>query len=174
MEELIVENEMIKALNTQVNKELYSAYLYLGMAAYFTDANLHGFATWMRLQAQEEIMHAMKIYNFVLERGGKVKLLAIDEPPQAWKSPLEIFQASYEHEKKVTKMIDDLVILATKLNDHATQNFLQWFVAEQVEEESSVLEVVERLKLAGDTAGLLFLDAELSKRTPPATTTSNE
>ena len=104
------------------------------------------------------------LFKYVIERGGKVKLLAIDEPPQSWKSPLEIFTAAYEHEQKVTKMINDLVTLATKLNDYATQNFLQWFVAEQVEEESSVSEVVERLKLAGDTSGLLFLDAELGKR----------
>lgn len=159
-----MDNEMIKALNTQVNKELYSAYLYLGMAAYFEDVNLKGFAAWMHLQAQEEVSHAMKIYNFILDRGDKVKLLAIDEPPQAWKSPLEIFQASYEHEQKVTRMIHDLVVLATKLNDYATQNFLQWFVAEQVEEEASVLEIVEKLKLSGDASGLLFLDAELGKR----------
>ncbi|MGD9153807.1 MAG: ferritin [Gammaproteobacteria bacterium] len=164
-----MQKEMIDALNTQVNKELYSAYLYLGMVSYFEEVNLKGFAAWMRMQSQEEIMHAMKIYNHVLERGGKAKLLAIDEPPQAWKSPLEIFQAAYEHEQKVTKMINDLVTLAVKLNDYATQNFLQWFVAEQVEEESSVSEVVERLKLAGDKSGLLFLDAELGKRSAPST-----
>lgn len=165
-----MQKEMIDALNTQVNKELYSAYLYLGMVSYFEHVNLKGFAAWMRVQSQEEVTHAMKIYDYVLERGGKVKLLAIDEPPQSWKSPLGIFEAAYEHEQKVTKMINDLVTLAIKLNDYATQNFLQWFVAEQVEEESSASEVVEKLKFAGDKSGLLFLDAELGKRKTEAAT----
>lgn len=166
--------KMIEALNVQVNKELYSAYLYLGMSAYLETVNLKGFASWMSMQAQEEFMHAHKIYNYILERGGSIKLLAIDEPPQAWTSALEIFQTSYEHEKKVTQMINDLMSLAIELNDFATQNFLQWFVAEQVEEESSVSEIVERLKLASDSSGLLFLDAELGKRPAPSGSTSQE
>ena len=155
---------MIEALNKQVNRELYSSYLYLGMAAYFENKNLQGFSGWMRIQAQEEMTHAMKIYDFILDRGGKVVLLPIEAPESVWESPLEVFEATYEHEKAVTKMINDLVKLSIDTNDYATHAFLQWFVTEQVEEEASVGGVLEKLKLAGDSSGLLFLDAELGKR----------
>lgn len=160
----MLNDEMIQALNVQVNKEIYSAYLYLSMAAYFTSTNLKGFANWMQIQAQEEMTHAMKIYDYILGHGARVKLLPIEAPPNDWKNPLAVFKLTYEHEQKVTQMINNLVALAIKLNDYATHSFLQWFVTEQVEEEASAAELMEKLQLAGDTSALLFLDAELAKR----------
>lgn len=159
------------AINAQINAELYSAYLYLSMAAYFESVNLKGFANWMRVQDQEERFHAMKFYNYVIERGGKVLLTAIDSPETAWKSPLAAFTAAYEHELKVTAMINGLVDLAIKESDHATASFLQWYVNEQVEEEANVDGVVQQLKLGGDNSSALFMiDKELAARvyTPPA------
>jgi len=164
-------NEKIQAsFNEQLNAELYSSYLYLSMSAYFETINLLGFANWMRCQAQEELVHAMKFYNFICERGGAVKLAAIDCPPTAWQSPLHAFEEAYRHEQKVTSLINDLVDLALKEKDHASNNFLQWFVAEQVEEEASADKVIQSLKLAGDQGGGLFMiDRELAQRvfTPP-------
>ena len=155
-----------KALNDQVNAEMYSAYLYLSMEAYFQSINLGGFANWMRVQTQEELTHAMKIYDFINERGGRVTLKQIDAPPIEWESPLNIFEAAYEHEQKVTGLINHLVDLAIEERDHATNNFLQWFVAEQVEEEDNASGIVERIKLVGDAKGGLFmLDQELGQRT---------
>jgi len=158
------------ALNKQINAELYSAYLYKSMAAYFESVNLKGMANWMNVQTLEEMSHADKIYNYVNERGGRVQLLAIEAPPTEWNSALQIFESAYEHETKVTAMINDLVDLAISEKDHATNNFLQWFVAEQVEEEASADDIVQQLKLAGDRGGGLFmLDRELGSRifTPP-------
>jgi len=164
-------NEKIeKALNQQLNAELYSAYLYLSMAAYFRSISLGGFANWMEVQYQEEVAHAMKFYSYINERGGRVILQAIEAPPTEWDSPLAVFQAAYAHEQKVTGMINDLVELAIQERDHATNIFLQWFVTEQVEEEDSANEVVEKLKLMSDARGGLFmLDRELGQRTftPP-------
>lgn len=164
-------NEKIReAFNKQINAELYSSYLYLSMSAYFEAINLPGFAQWMRCQAQEEIVHAMKFFGFVNERGGTVVLSAIDGPPTSWQSPLNAFEEAYGHEGKVTGMINDLVDLAIQEKDHASNNFLQWFVAEQVEEEGSADGVVQSLKLAGSQGGGLFMiDRELGKRvfTPP-------
>lgn len=179
MEKLIQgTNTMIKekikdAINKQINAEMYSAYLYLSMSTYFESINLKGFASWMKAQAQEEMLHAMKLYDYVNERGGRVLLTAIDTPPTQWDSSLAVFEYTYKHEQKVTGLINDLVDLAISEKDHATNNFLQWFVAEQVEEESSADEVVQKLKIAGDQGGGLFmLDRELGQRvfTPPATT----
>ncbi|MBW1998903.1 MAG: ferritin [Deltaproteobacteria bacterium] len=164
---------MEKALNDQVNAEMYSAYLYLAMEAYFQSVGLNGFATWMRVQTQEELVHAMKIYDFINERGGRVTLRAIEAPPTEWDSPLGVFQAAYEHEQKVTGLINDLVDLSQAEKDHATHNFLQWFVGEQVEEEDSANKVVEKIKLVGEAQGGLFmLDRELGQRVfvPPAQT----
>jgi len=162
-----------QAFNEQLNAELYSSYLYLSMSAYFESINLPGFAHWMRCQAQEEIVHAMKFYNFICERAGTVKLAAIDGPPTAWESPLKAFQDAYSHEQKVTALINNLVDLAVQNRDHASNNFLQWFVAEQVEEEASADKVIQSLKLAGDQGGGLFMiDRELAQRVfapPPAT-----
>ena len=169
----MIKEKMQEALNQQVNAELYSSYLYLSMAAYFESINLKGFANWMRVQTQEELVHAMKFYDFIIERGGKVVLSAIESPPTEWASPLAVFKHAYEHEQKVTGLINTLVDLAIAEQDQATNNFLQWFVAEQVEEEASADEVVQKIKLMGDASGGLFmLDRELAQRvfTPPAAT----
>lgn len=167
----MLSKKMEQALNKQVNAELYSAYLYLSMDAYFRSQNLNGFANWMRVQMQEEQTHGMKIYDFIAERGGRVTLKAIDEPPTDWDSPLAVFEAVCEHERKVTGLIGGLVDLAMKEKDHATNSFLQWFVDEQVEEEASADLIREKLKMLKSSAGGLFmLDHELGKRTfKPAT-----
>ena len=159
------------ALNQQLNAELYSSYLYLSMSAYFQSVNLSGFANWMRIQAQEELVHAMKFYDFINERGSRVMLQPVEGPPTEWSSPLDAFENAYRHEQKVTGLINDLVNLAVKERDHATNIFLQWFVTEQVEEEASADGVVQKLKLLGDASGGLFmLDREMGQRvfTPPA------
>lgn len=166
-------NEKIQdAFNDQLNAELYSSYLYLSMAAYFQSLNLEGFANWMRCQAQEEIVHAMKFYNFINERAGRVLLSVIEGPPVGWDSPLAAFEDAYRHEEKVTGLINTLVDLAIQEKDHAANAFLQWFVNEQVEEESSVDAVVHQLNLAGDQgSGLFMIDRELATRVfvmPPA------
>lgn len=161
----MIDEKMREALNKQLNAELYSSYLYLSMSAYFQSVNLSGFANWMRVQAQEELAHAMKFYDYVNERGGRVVLPAVDEPPSEWDSPLAVFEHVYEHEQKVTGLINKLVDLAVKARDHATNNFLQWFVSEQVEEEASADEVVQKLKLVGDDpSGLFMIDRELGQR----------
>lgn len=164
-------DKMEEALNGQLNAELYSAYLYLSMSAYFQSVNLGGFATWMRVQAQEELVHAMKLYDFINERGGRTRLRQVDAPPTEWDFPLAAFEAAYAHEQKVTALINDLVDLALGEKDHASHVFLQWFVTEQVEEEDSANGVVQKLKLMGEAQGGLFmLDRELGQRTftPPA------
>ncbi len=167
----MLSNTMQEALNNQINAELYSSYLYLSMAAHFESEGMPGFANWMKIQAQEENAHAMKFFDFVLERGGKVRLLPIEEPPSEWDSPLAAFEAVYVHETKVTGLINDLVDKAVAEKDHATNSFLQWFVNEQVEEEASASEVVDQLRLIGDARGGLFmLNRELGARTftPPS------
>ena len=167
----MLSERMMKSLNKQLNAELYSAYLYLSMAAYFESKNLKGFANWMRVQAQEELMHAMKFFDYINERGGRVYLEAIEKPPTEWKSPLDVFEATYEHEVKVTSMINDLVNMAMEEKDHATYNMLQWFVAEQVEEEASADEIRQQLRMIKeDGRGIMMLDRELKQRTftPPA------
>ena len=123
------------ALGKQLNAELFSSYLYLSMSAYFQSISLPGFANWMRVQAQEELVHAMKFYDFINDRNGRVMLQKVDGPPTEWSSPLDVFESTYQHEQKVTGLINDLVNLAVAERDHATEIFLQWFVAEQVEEE---------------------------------------
>jgi ferritin len=162
---------MEQALNKQLNAELYSAYLYLSMAAYFYSLNLNGFANWMTVQNQEETMHAMKFYNFINERGGRIKLEQIDTPPTEWPSPLNVFEETLKHEEKVTSLINNLVDLAIAERDHAANAFLQWFITEQVEEEASANDIIQNLKLAGnDPHALFMLDRELGTRvfTPPA------
>jgi ferritin len=169
----MISKKMEKALNEQVNAELFSAYLYLSMEAYFKSLNLNGFANWMRVQTQEEVAHAMKIYEFINERGGRIILKAIDGPDTEWESPLEVFKAVYEHEQKVTGLINNLVNLAIEEKDHATNTFLQWFVNEQVEEEASADAIVQQLKIMADAPGGIFmLDRELAQRvfTPPTAT----
>ena len=152
-------------MNEQIKSELYSAYQYLSMAAYCESVNLPGFAHWMRVQFQEEMEHAMKFYDFILDRNGRVVLQAIDQPVVEFGSPLEVFEQALEHEQKVTAMINDLYALAVKENDYASQTFLQWFVTEQVEEEKNARDVVETLRMVGDSSEALFLlDRELSRR----------
>jgi ferritin len=161
----MLKEKMLKALNEQINAEMYSSYLYLSMESYFQSISLTGFAAWMRGQVQEELFHAMKMYDFVCERGGRVSLETIKKPDSSWKSPLAAFKHILKHEQLVTSLINDLVELAMKEKDHASLNFLQWFVAEQVEEEASVGEIVDKLKLIkDDTSGLFLLDAEMNKR----------
>lgn len=160
-----------KALNEQLNAELYSAYLYLSMSAYFSDIGLDGFANWMRVQAKEEQFHAMKFYDYINERGGRVILAAIDAPQTEWESPLACIEAVLEHEQKVTSLVNGLVDLAIQEKDHATNIFLQWFVTEQVEEEDNVNAVLNKLRLLnGEGNGMFILDKELSTRifTEPA------
>ncbi|MGD9110679.1 MAG: ferritin, partial [Phycisphaerales bacterium] len=153
-------------LNKQVNAELYSAYMYLSMSAYFSSANLPGFASWMKIQAQEETGHAMKIYDFIIERAGRATLKAIEAPPAQWKSPLDAFEATFKHEQKVTGLINNLVDLAIEEKDHATKGFLQWFVDEQVEEEASADAIVQQLKLIKEAPGALFMiNNQLGQRT---------
>jgi len=159
------------AFNKQINAEMYSAYLYLSMGAFLDSTGMVGFANWMRVQAQEEMTHAMKFFDHVNERGGRVTLKAIDGPPVEWDSPVAVFEHVYEHEQKVTGLINDLVDLAIDEKDHASRSFLQWFVDEQVEEEDSASTILERLKLIGESGnGLFMLDKELGQRvfTPPA------
>jgi ferritin len=153
------------AMNEQIKNELYSAYQYLAMAAYCESANLPGFAHWMRTQAREETEHAMKFYDFILDRSGRVVLQTIDQPVADFSSPLEVFEQALEHEQMVTAMINDLYGLAVTENDYASQTFLQWFVTEQVEEEKNAGDVVETLKMVGDKSEALFLlDRELAGR----------
>lgn len=161
----MLSKSMETALNRQVNREMYSAYLYLAMSAYFETASMKGFAKWMRIQAKEEQSHAMKIYDFIIARGGKVSLDAIEAPKAKWASAGKVFEEVYAHEQKVTGMINNLVDLAIKEKDHASFEMLQWFVKEQVEEEEHASEIVSQIAILGDVVGHLFwLDHQLGKR----------
>ncbi|HDT15247.1 MAG TPA: ferritin [Firmicutes bacterium] len=161
----MIGGKMAEAINDQINAEIYSAYLYLAMSAWFTEKNLTGFANWMYVQAQEEMTHAMKFYSYNLERGGHVKLPAVEGVRDDFKNPLEIFEEAYGHEQKVTARIDALMDMALAEKDHATVSMLRWFIDEQVEEEASASELVEKLKMIGDAKEqLLMLDKELSAR----------
>ncbi len=159
-------NERIeKALNDQINEELSSYYIYLSMEAYFESESLDGFATWMDLQAKEEMEHAMRIFRYLIDRGARVKLQSIEEPKADWNSPLEAFEDAYEHEQYITRKISELVDLAEEEDDKATLNMLDWFVEEQVEEEASTEAIVEKLALVGESGpGLLALDRTLGAR----------
>lgn len=155
-----------KALNKHLNEELYSSYLYLSMAAYFEGKNLKGFANWMKIQSTEEYGHAMKFYGYVLQVGGKVTLAQINAPKATWKNHMEVFNETLEHEKSITDMINKLVDIAILEKDHATNNFLQWFVNEQVEEVATTEDIVNKLEMIGDNKnGLFMLDRELGSRT---------
>lgn len=157
------------AINDQIAKEFYAAHLYLSMVAYFEEQNLPGFAHWMRMQTDEERAHAMRLFNYLIEAGGRVKLQAIGEPPSEFDGPLAVMEASLEHEQKVTASIRKLYELAEKEKDYATQLHLQWFISEQLEEEKNVGDVIARLKLAGDNkVALMFIDQELGSRQPEA------
>ena len=154
------------AINDQIKEEFYSAYLYLAMSAYCETINLPGFAHWMRVQYQEELVHALKFFDFVNDREGSVELHAIEQPPSEFQSPLDIFQQSLEHERKISSLIHKLYELAVREKDYPTQTLLQWFITEQVEEEKNAGQIVEQLKMAGgQPAALLLLDNVLGERT---------
>ncbi len=159
-------SKMMDAFNEQIKNEFYSAYLYLSMSAYFADQGLPGFASWMRVQAKEEVTHAAKMYDYVLSRGGSITLQAIEAPQSSWESPLAVMEAGLEHERFVTGKINGLMELAIQEKDHASKIFLSWFVTEQVEEEQNFGDIVNALKLIkGEGQGLLMMDRELGSRT---------
>lgn len=161
----MIPKTVLDAMNRQIMHETYSAYLYLSMSAYFESENLPGFAHWMKIQFQEEQSHAMKFYEYILERGGKVELDAIAKPPVDFKSPQAIFEASLEHEQKVTSLILAIYETALAEKDVASQIFLQWFVSEQVEEEKNASDILDMLKKIGPSVGSLYqLDHRLGKR----------
>ena len=161
----MISEKMRDAINRQINEELFSAYLYQAMSAYFQAGGFAGFASWMNAQAQEEGIHAAKLYKHLVERGGRVKMLAIKEPQFEWASPLEAFEAAYGHEKYITGKINELVEISDGENDGEAKEMLQWFVKEQVEEEESADKNVQKVKAAGnDEAALKEADLELGKR----------
>lgn len=160
-----ISESMEKALNDQIQAELFSAYLYLGMASYLETKGLKGFAKWMEVQASEELKHAMKFYHYLFERGGTVCLKTIEASASNWDSPMAVFEAAYAHEQKVTKRIQDLMDQALQEKDYATSSFLGWFVDEQVEEESSMSDVLKRMELISEgKSSLLLLDREMGQR----------
>lgn len=157
---------LLAALNKQINEEYYSSYIYQSMTAYFADIHLDGCAHWMRMQAQEEHDHALKIFDYVISRGGRVVLAEVKAPPKEWANPLAAFEAALEHEKFMTANITKLADLAQTEKDHATNNLMQWYVTEQVEEEANVDDIVNKMKMVGtDGAGLFLIDRELKTRT---------
>jgi ferritin len=161
----MISKKMQDAINEQIKNEIYSAYLYLSMSAHFEAENLPGFAHWMRVQFEEEMTHALKLYDHMNERGGRTKLLAIPEPQSEWNTSLEVFNQVLEHEQHVTSLIHNLYKTSLEENDYAAQVMLHWFINEQVEEEKNATEIVEQLKLidARGTA-VLMLDHNLGKR----------
>ena len=162
----MIDKRLEEELNKQLNAELYSAYLYLSMSAYCADNNLAGFSHWMQLQFEEEQSHAMKFFQYILDRGGKVELKQINQPKQEWDGIIDVFAAVLKHEQSITKMINDLVNVAMEERDHATVNLLQWYVSEQVEEEATVSDLLDQLRLIeGKGAGLFMLDREAKART---------
>lgn len=166
----MISKKMTESLNRQINREIFSGYLYLGMNAKMLTLGLNGFANWFAIQMREEFSHAQKIYDYVNQCGEMVILDQIEAPEQDFETPLAAFEKTLSHEKQVTSMINNLMNLAKEENDHATESFLRWFIDEQVEEEANATEAIQRLNLAGDNSGSLFmLDAEMAKRvfTPP-------
>jgi ferritin len=167
----MISKKLEKAINEQINRELFSEYLYTSMQAWFANENLDGFANWMEVQSQEEHFHAMKFFKYLIERGGKVVLQVIEKPEANFGNPLKAFKMALDHEGFITKNINNLMDIAIKENDHASRSFLQWYVDEQVEEEASADRIVRRLAMIGDNIhGILMLDNELGQRvyTPPA------
>ena len=161
----MISKNMVESLNGQINRELYSAYLYLGMASYAASEGFMGVANWYNIQVKEELTHAQMMYDYVTQQGGRVVLLPIESPPQDFASIKDTFEKTLEHEKAVTSLINKLVDTAKKENDHATEIFLQWFVTEQVEEEANPSEILQKIKITGGEGNNLFmLDTELGKR----------
>lgn len=160
-----MDKKLVEAINEQIKNELYSAYLYLSMAAYFDSENLEGFAHWMKVQAKEEVEHAMKFYGFLNDRGERVILEAIEKPPSNFSSPVDVFEKTLKHEKKVTALIGKLYDLAEKVKDKAAVILLQWFITEQVEEEKNASSILEKLKMIGNKPqGILMVDGHMAKR----------
>jgi ferritin len=169
----MISKKMVQALNKQVNNEIYSAYLYLSMSSYTNYIGLKGAANWFMVQYQEEMVHAMKIYDYVNSQGNHAQLTAISGPPTEFTTLLSMFEQTLKHEQFITNCINELMDLAIKEKDHATQIFLQWFVTEQIEEEGNDNDIIAKLKLVGDSPqGLMMVDRDLAARvfTPPATT----
>ncbi len=165
----------LNLINEQIKNEFYSAYLYLSMSAYFESIGLKGFSHWMRMQFEEEKIHAMKMFDYLNERGYKVVLKEIRAPKSSWKSCLEAFKDTLKHEKDVTSMINNIVEMANKEKDYASLNFLQWFISEQVEEEASAQEIVDKLNFLGeDKKAIYLLDKELGQRQPPVQDSQEE
>lgn len=163
----MIKNKIQDAFNKQIGEEIYSSYLYLSMAAYFETLNLKGFSYWMKCQAQEEMFHAMRFFNHILERAGAVELPRIEEPKKKWESSFNIFQDGLVHEEHITDCINKLMDLAVEEKDYAAQNLLKWFVTEQVEEEDNFMEMVAKLKMiGGDQPSLLLQDKEMATRIP--------
>jgi ferritin len=161
----MLSEKMTDELNGQINKEMYSAYLYMAMSACSTYKGLDGFANWFMVQYHEEMDHAMRIYNYLKDQGAKIELKGIEHPPVEFGTALEMFEKTLAHEQFITKSINDLVTLANEEKDYATGIFLQWFVTEQIEEESNDNEIIGKLKLAGqDGSGLFMIDKELGAR----------
>jgi len=161
----MITQKMEEAINKQINEEFYSAYLYLGMAAYFASQNLSGFHHWLYFQYHEELEHAEKLYKYLIERGGQVRLMAIKEPEQNWKGPKDAFEAVLKHERYITGRINELVDIAEREKDRASFAMLQWFINEQVEEEARAQEILAKLEMVGDhKQGLLMIDRELAQR----------
>ncbi|WP_372370726.1 ferritin [Candidatus Uabimicrobium sp. HlEnr_7] len=161
----MLNDQLQEALNRHMNSEFFSSYMYLSMAAYFDSIHYKGFAHWAQEQANEELGHAMKMYQYILDKGGKIVLLPIEGPPTTWDSCLGAFEEVYKHEQKVTQQINSLYEICQENKDYATQTFLHWFITEQVEEESMSSEIVERIKLAGNSnSAVLLIDSELGSR----------
>ena len=162
----MLSEKMAERLNEHLNNEIYSAYFYMGMASYATSIGLNGFASWFSVQVQEELFHVQKFYDYINQQGVRVLLQSIKEPPQDFSSALDLFDKTLEHEQKVTSMVNDLVSAARTDKDNGTEIFLQWFVSEQIEEEASVNDIIQKLKLVGsDGNGLFMIDNELGQRT---------
>lgn len=162
---MMIDRKMEDALNEQITAEIHSAHLYLAMSSQAAEMNFPGIANWMYVQYQEELTHAMKFYHFIIERGGRAKIDGIEKPKESWRSVEAMFEDTLSHEKYVTERIYKLVDLAIELRDHATNNFLQWYVAEQVEEEANAVEILERVKMVQESKnGLYMLNKELGKR----------
>ena len=161
----MISQKMEKEINSQITREMYSAYLYMSISANASRDGLKGIATWFMVQYHEEMVHAMKMYEYIIRQGGRVVLDVIQKPPSSWKSPLEMFENALEHEKTVTKNINNLLDLAVSEKDHASQTFFHWYVTEQIEEEDNATDITQKLRLIGDNAGALYLlDKELGAR----------
>lgn len=161
----MIKKEVLDAINDQINAETYSAYMYLSMAAYFEEMGLSGFANWMKVQYQEESAHALKFFNYITERGGKVALKAVAQVPVDFNGIVDVFEHTLKHEINVTGLINNLMNIAVTASDHATQSFLKWFIDEQVEEEANVERILATLKLInGEGNGIFMMDREMSQR----------